>query len=66
MSDTIHAEMTIPDIVKAHPETKSVFQDFHIHVDGYKAIEHENLSATARVMQIDASKLVKALNAALK
>lgn len=58
----ITQEMSIPEIVKAHPQTKDVFARYGLHVDGYKAIEHENLFATCRVHQIELDKILTELN----
>lgn len=58
----ITQEMSIPEIVKAHPNTKDVFARYGLHIDGYKAIEHENLFATCRVHQIDLAQILKDLN----
>lgn len=62
MSQKITEQMTIPEIVEKHPKTRDVFADYGIRVDGYKAIEYENLFATARVHEIDLDKLLADLN----
>lgn len=64
MSTPITQDMSIPEIVAQHPETKAVFARFGLYVDGYKAIEHENLFATSRVHQIDLAQILKELNQA--
>jgi hypothetical protein len=62
----IHHEMTIPDILAAHPQTLPVFQQFGIEPDGYKAIQYENLFATSRVHQLDLDVVLAALNRVLQ
>jgi hypothetical protein len=63
MSNTpITQEMTIPEIVTQFPQTKDVFAKYGLHVDGYKALEYENLFATSRVHQIDLQQILSELN----
>lgn len=62
MSNVITEEMSIPEIVEKYPQTKPIFKQYGIQVEGYKAIEHENLFATSRVHQIDLPKILKDLN----
>jgi len=59
---TITEEMSIPEIVTQYPQTKDVFARYGLHVDGYKALEHENLFATSKVHQIDLPKILAELN----
>lgn len=59
----IHSEMSIPEILVAHPETLQVFERFGISPTGYRAIEYENLFATSRVHQIELENLLAQLNA---
>jgi len=63
---TITQEMSIPEIVAAHPQTETVFRRFGIQVAGYQAIEHEDLSATCRVHQLVLADVLAALNAAVQ
>ncbi len=56
--------MSIPEIVEKFPGTKAVFSRYGLHVDGYKALEHENLFATSRVHQIDLQAILHELNQA--
>ncbi len=58
----ITEEMTIPEIVEKYPKTKTIFKDYGLHIEGYKALEHENLFATSRVHQIDLKKILADLN----
>jgi len=58
----ITQEMSIPEIVEQYPATQEVFAKYGLHVDGYKALEHENLFATCKVHQLDLSKILKELN----
>lgn len=62
--NAITQEMSIPEIVEKHPGTRSVFSRYGLHVEGYKALEHENLFATSRVHQIDLQAILKDLNQA--
>ena len=62
MSNVITEEMSIPEIVEKYPQPKPIFKQYGIQVEGYKAIEHENLFATSRVHQIDLPKILKDLN----
>jgi hypothetical protein len=62
---TIDQEMTIPEIVEKFPQTKDVFKKYGLHVEGYKALEHENLFATSKVHQIDLKKILGDLNKAV-
>lgn len=59
---SITQEMTIPEIVEKFPQTKGVFKQYGLNVEGYKALEHENLFATSRVHQIDLQKILNDLN----
>lgn len=61
----ITQEMTIPEIVQQFPKTKDVFAKYGLHVDGYKALEYENLFATSRVHQIDLQQILNDLNRAV-
>jgi hypothetical protein len=61
-SQTITQEMSIPEIVSQYPETKEVFARYGLYVDGYKALEHENLFATSKVHQLDLPKMLAELN----
>ena len=54
----------IPDIVKEHPNTQSVFERFGIMMS-YKAMQFESLSATAKVHQVDVDTLVNELQQAV-
>ncbi len=58
----IQESMTVPEIVSKYPQTTDVFKQYGIYTDGYKALEHENLFATARVHQIDLKKILADLN----
>jgi hypothetical protein len=58
----ITEEMSIPEIVTQYPKTKEVFARYGLHVDGYKALEHENLFATSKVHQLDLPKILAELN----
>jgi glutamine cyclotransferase len=58
----ITQEMSIPEIIQKYPQTGPIFKQYGLNVEGYKALEHENLFATSRVHQIDLQELLKALN----
>ncbi len=60
----ITEEMTIPDIIEKYPQTRTVFSRYGLHVDGYKALQYENLFASSRVHQIDLQAILKDLNQA--
>lgn len=60
----ITEEMTIPEIVEKYPGTQAVFQKYGLHVEGYKALQHENLFASSRVHQLDLTRLLADLNQA--
>jgi hypothetical protein len=62
----ITQEMTIPEIVEQYPQTQAVFKQYGLNVQGYKALEHENLFATSRVHQIDLQKILQDLNRAVQ
>lgn len=57
--------MSIPEIVAQYPQTQAVFSKYGLHVEGYKALEHENLFATSRVHQIDLQAILNDLNKAV-
>lgn len=63
MAALVTAEMSIPDIVKNHPETKVVFEKYGIHTN-YKALEFETVLASAKVNQVDLDALLNELNQA--
>ena len=65
MPAKIDQEMSIPEIVKAFPNTEKVFARHGINPAGYKALEYESLFATARVHQIDLDTLLKELDKAV-
>ena len=58
----ITQEMSIPEIVSLYPATKDVFARYGLYVDGYKALEYENLFATSKVHQLDLTKILMELN----
>ena len=60
----VHAEMTIPEIVERFPATVAVFARHGLQVEGYRAIEHESLFATARVHQLPLQPLLAELSKA--
>jgi hypothetical protein len=60
----IHAEMSIPEIVDRFPATEAVFARHGLQVEGYRAIEHESLFATARVHQLPLQPLLAELTTA--
>lgn len=62
----ITEDMSIPEIVEKYPATKAIFKQYGLNVDGYKALEHENLFATSRVHQINLPELLEKLNAAIQ
>jgi hypothetical protein len=64
MTAKITETMSIPEIVEKFPATTEVFSRYGLHVQGYKALEHENLFATSRVHQIDLQAILKDLNQA--
>ncbi|HEY9746114.1 MAG TPA: hypothetical protein V6C99_07840 [Oculatellaceae cyanobacterium] len=66
MSPNITEEMSIPEIVEKFPATRAVFKQYGLNVDGYKALEHENLFATSRVHQIDLQQILADLNKAIQ
>jgi iron-sulfur cluster repair protein YtfE (RIC family) len=59
---SITQDMSIPEIVEKYPQTQEIFKKYGLRVDGYKALEHENLFATSRVHQIDLQKILHELN----
>ena len=61
----ISQEMSIPEIVEAFPKTETVFSQYGIHPQGYKALQFETLFATARVHQIDLDTIMNDLNKAV-
>jgi hypothetical protein len=63
--EAITEEMTIPEIVEKYPKTRDIFQQYGLHVDGYKALQHENLFASSRVHQIDLQRILRDLNSAV-
>lgn len=63
-SNIITETMTIPEIVSQFPNTESVFHSHGIRIQGYTALEHENVGATARVHQINLETLLVELNTA--
>lgn len=58
----ITEDMSIPEIVSQFPKTKEVFARYGLYVDGYKALEYENLFATSKVHQLDLPKILAELN----
>lgn len=64
MTNTITADMSVPDIVEKYPATKPVFEQYGLHVN-YKALSYETLSASAVVNQLELEPLLKALNQAV-
>ncbi|MGE0200356.1 MAG: hypothetical protein AB7P76_05240 [Candidatus Melainabacteria bacterium] len=58
----ITQDMSVPEIVAGFPATKPVFAEFGIPTQDVKALEYENLFATARVQQVDLQALLKRLN----
>ena len=60
----IHEEMTIPEIVAQYPSTRDIFRRYGLNVEGYRALEHENLFATSRVHQLDLAQILADLNQA--
>ncbi len=58
------AEQTIPQIVAQYPHTEAVFQRFGIN-PGYKALQFETVTASAKVNQVDEVALMAALNEAV-
>jgi hypothetical protein len=65
-TEPIHAKMSVPEIVDNHPETEAVFERYGVRIKGYKALEFENLEATAIVHQLDVQELLKELNQAIQ
>jgi hypothetical protein len=61
-SAPITQDMSVPEVLAAHPQTAAVFRKYGIQAEGYKALEFENLFATARVHQLDLSALLSELN----
>jgi hypothetical protein len=57
----INAEMSIPEIVARFPVTAEIFARYGVQVEHYKALEHESLSATARVHQLPLQPLLAEL-----
>ena len=62
----ITEEMSIPEIVSKYPQTTDVFKRHGVQVEGYKALEHENLFATARVHHWDLQALLDELKQAIQ
>lgn len=62
----ITKEMGMQDILSAFPETFEVFMQHGLHCIGCHAAQFETLKAGALAHGIDADKLVKDLNAAVK
>lgn len=60
----ITQEMTVPEIVEKFPQTRPVFSRYGLQVDGYKALQYENLFATSRVHQLDLQNILQELNQA--
>jgi hypothetical protein len=58
----ITADMSIPEIVAQYPRTQEVFLRHGVQVDGYRALEHENLFATSRVHQWNLPEILAELN----
>jgi hypothetical protein len=61
---TITADLSVPEIVAAFPQTADVFAQYGIHT-AYKALEFENLVATSKVHQVDVDALLHDLNAVI-
>ncbi|MFC1742224.1 DUF1858 domain-containing protein [Nanoarchaeota archaeon] len=64
--DKISKDMPIGKIVMEHPETVDVFGKYGMHCIGCAAAHFENLEQGCAAHGIDADKLVKDLNAAVK
>lgn len=58
----ITAEMSIPEIVAQYPRTQEIFQRYGLRLEGYRALDHENLFATSRVHQWDLPQILAELN----
>ncbi len=63
---TITKGMSIGEIVKKHPETLHVFVENGLHCVGCAAASFETLEEGARAHGIDAEKLTRELNEAVK
>lgn len=61
----ITPEMTIPHIVEQFPATRAVFARYGLQIEGYRALQYENLFATSRVHQIDLQAILQDLNQAV-
>ncbi len=61
----INAQMTILEVVNAHPETVEVFMSHGLGCVGCSAARYENIAQGAAVHGIDAEMLVADLNAAI-
>ncbi|MDX2085370.1 MAG: hypothetical protein SFZ03_08285 [Candidatus Melainabacteria bacterium] len=55
------SDMSLPEIVDRLPEATAVFERYGIRLEGYKALEHETLQATAKVHQLDLSEVLTEL-----
>ncbi|MEB3287409.1 MAG: hypothetical protein VKJ04_07890 [Vampirovibrionales bacterium] len=64
-ASSITQEMSVPEILAKFPQTEPVFRKHGIQAEGYKALAHENLFATARVHQLDLQHLLGELNGTL-
>ena len=62
----ITEEMSIPEIVAQYPRTQEVFRRYGVQVEGYRALEHENLFATSRVHQWNLPEILAELNEAVQ
>lgn len=58
----IEATMTIPEILEKYPQTLAVFERYGLKPQGYKALEYENLFASARVHHIELDTILTDLN----
>lgn len=65
MTQPITEQMQVMDLLNHHPRTRGVFQKYGITVEGYKALEHETLAATARSHGWDLPTVLAELNAAV-
>ncbi|MDD3236532.1 MAG: DUF1858 domain-containing protein [Candidatus Gastranaerophilales bacterium] len=61
--EKVTKEMSIIDIVQAHPESLEVFAKYGMGCIGCAAAKFENLEAGAKVHGIDPQKMVDEINA---
>lgn len=62
----ITKKSNLTEVVQKHPETMEVFDKYGLHCIGCMAAQFENIEIGAKAHGIDADKLVKDLNKAIK